>query len=64
MMQIVWFKRDLRIHDHEALNSAARAGPVIPLYIVEPELWSQADCSQLRVGMLIDRDYPAPPGRP
>ena len=41
--QIVWFKRDLRVHDHEPLVRAAAAGPVIPLYIVEPELWSQPD---------------------
>ncbi|MEL7345606.1 MAG: deoxyribodipyrimidine photo-lyase, partial [Pseudomonadota bacterium] len=42
-MQIVWFKRDLRIEDHHALGQAAQRGPVLPLYIVEPELWSQPD---------------------
>ena len=34
---IVWFKRDLRIHDHVPLAEAARTGPVLPLYIVEPD---------------------------
>ncbi|MBK0398933.1 deoxyribodipyrimidine photo-lyase [Limibaculum sp. M0105] len=38
---IVWFKRDLRVDDHEPLARAAQAGPVIPLYIVEPRLWQQ-----------------------
>ncbi|MGF1445172.1 MAG: deoxyribodipyrimidine photo-lyase/cryptochrome family protein [Pikeienuella sp.] len=38
---VVWFKRDLRIDDHAALADAASAGRVIPLYIVEPALWSQ-----------------------
>lgn len=38
---IVWFKRDLRIDDHAPLAQAAQAGAVIPLYIVEPELWRQ-----------------------
>lgn len=42
---ICWFKRDLRVQDHPALASAAARGPVIPLYIVEPELWAQADAS-------------------
>lgn len=42
-LQLVWFKRDLRTHDHEALHRAAAAGPVLPLYIVEPGLWQQAD---------------------
>jgi deoxyribodipyrimidine photo-lyase len=42
-LQIVWFKRDLRIADHRPLVLAARAGPVLPLYIAEPELWTQPD---------------------
>jgi len=45
MLQIVWFKRDLRVHDHEPLTLAAQRGPVLPLYIVEPELWRQPDTS-------------------
>jgi len=44
-LQIVWFKRDLRVHDHRALVRAAQAGPVLPLFIAEPELWQQADMS-------------------
>lgn len=48
-MQVVWFKRDLRIHDHQALVGAIKAqasmGPVLPLYIFEPELWQQPDLS-------------------
>jgi len=44
-MQVVWFKRDLRSVDHAALACAARSGPVLPLYIVEPDLWQQPDAS-------------------
>ncbi|MEM8774642.1 MAG: FAD-binding domain-containing protein [Pseudomonadota bacterium] len=44
-MQIVWFKRDLRAQDHRALARAAEQGPVLPLYVVEPELWLQPDMS-------------------
>jgi deoxyribodipyrimidine photo-lyase len=49
-MQIVWFKRDLRLVDHTALiaalNAAEAAGDVLlPLYILEPELWQQPDMS-------------------
>jgi deoxyribodipyrimidine photo-lyase len=43
MLQVVWFKRDLRIDDHAPLTEAARRGPVLPLYIAEPELWAQPD---------------------
>jgi deoxyribodipyrimidine photo-lyase len=44
-INVVWFKRDLRIMDHAPLFEAARAGFVLPLYIVEPELWKQPDSS-------------------
>ena len=36
---LVWFKRDLRWQDHEALAYAAKQGPVRCIYVVEPELW-------------------------
>ena len=47
-LHIVWFKRDLRIHDHAALalaveRASADGGAVLPLYLVEPELWSEPD---------------------
>lgn len=45
MVSIVWFKRDLRVEDHAALAAAARRGPVLPLWIVEPALWSQPEAS-------------------
>ncbi len=45
MVQVVWFKRDLRTCDHAPLAIAAKSGPVIPLYIVEPDYWSGPDVS-------------------
>jgi deoxyribodipyrimidine photo-lyase len=42
---ILWLKRDLRVEDHAVLTAAAAAGPVLPLYIVEPGLWAQPDYS-------------------
>ncbi|MBC7635875.1 MAG: deoxyribodipyrimidine photo-lyase [Acetobacteraceae bacterium] len=45
-MNIVWFKRDLRVVDNAALAKAvATSGPVLPLYIVGPGLWAQPDVS-------------------
>jgi len=40
-VHIVWFKRDLRIVDHEPIVRAAERGPVVPLYVYEPELLAQ-----------------------
>jgi deoxyribodipyrimidine photo-lyase len=45
MLQLVWFKRDLRLEDHAALSAAALRGPVLPLVIIEPEYWQQPDVS-------------------
>ncbi|MBU9699924.1 deoxyribodipyrimidine photo-lyase [Rhodobacteraceae bacterium HSP-20] len=45
MNVLVWFKRDLRIEDHPALSRAAALGAVLPVYVVEPELWRQTDAS-------------------
>jgi deoxyribodipyrimidine photo-lyase len=44
-INIVWFKRDLRIADHQPLAAAIAQGQVLPLYIAEPGLWAQADAS-------------------
>ncbi|MEM9643240.1 MAG: deoxyribodipyrimidine photo-lyase, partial [Pseudomonadota bacterium] len=44
-MHIVWFKRDLRVQDNRALSAAAKYGPVLPLYVAEPEMWSERDMS-------------------
>ncbi|MDE3010460.1 MAG: deoxyribodipyrimidine photo-lyase [Pseudomonadota bacterium] len=44
-LNIVWFKRDLRVVDHRPLIRAIEAGPVLPLYIAEPGFWAQADAS-------------------
>ncbi|MFM2205209.1 MAG: hypothetical protein RLZZ560_604, partial [Cyanobacteriota bacterium] len=44
-LQVVWFKRDLRVVDHAPLLEAVQRGPVLPLYVVEPELWQQPDAS-------------------
>jgi len=44
-LNIVWFKRDLRVADHRPLATAAAVGPVLPLYIAEPGLWAESDAS-------------------
>ena len=44
-LQVVWFKRDLRVHDHRPLAQAAERGPVLPLYVIEPSVVSADDFS-------------------
>lgn len=47
MNQLVWFKRDLRLRDHAAFSNAARRGPVLFLYCVEPDLINADDFGEL-----------------
>ena len=54
MVEIVWFKRDLRAHDHAPLVAAAVSGPVIPLYILEPDLWRQPDMARRHYDFLAE----------
>ena len=44
-MQIVWFKRDLRVFDNEAFKKACDKGPILPLYIFEEDLWKKSPMS-------------------
>jgi len=49
---VVWFKRDLRLHDHVPLAEAAARGPVLCLQITEPGFWSQPDASTQHFGFV------------
>ena len=50
-VQVVWFKRDLRVHDHAPLLEASRRGPVVCLYVYEPSLLhSSAESSAAQLG--------------
>ncbi|MCG6118106.1 MAG: deoxyribodipyrimidine photo-lyase/cryptochrome family protein [Aquimonas sp.] len=42
---LVWFKRDLRVHDHAPLAAAAARGAVLPVFLLEPGYWAQPDVS-------------------
>jgi len=45
MLQVLWFKKDLRWTDHAPLVRAAQAGPVLPMWIDEPAAWAQPDAA-------------------
>ncbi len=44
-INIVWFKRDLRIDDHAAISNALKRGPILALYCWEPAMWQAEDAS-------------------
>lgn len=38
MSALLWFRRDLRLHDHPALLAAAEQGPVVALFVLDDAL--------------------------
>ena len=40
-VNILWFKKDLRIYDNEALCEAIKDCDILPIYIIEVDIWSQ-----------------------
>lgn len=53
-VNIVWFKRDLRLTDHAVLAYACNQGlPVILLYVIEPDLWCLPDLSYRHYQFLL-----------
>ncbi|WEI18697.1 deoxyribodipyrimidine photo-lyase [Acinetobacter proteolyticus] len=47
--QLIWFRQDLRIHDHAALWHATQAGPSLALVILSPEQWQQHDDAPIKI---------------
>ena len=43
---MLWFRRDLRLDDHQALTAALRStgeqGALVPLFVVDPVLWDRS----------------------
>jgi len=38
-INILWFKKDLRIDDNEALYESLKNNDILPIYIFEIDLW-------------------------
>ena len=55
MNYVVWFKKDLRWHDHAPLENStvwanADGGAVLPLWVYEPAMWQQPDMAVQHLG--------------
>ena len=54
MIQVIWYKRDLRVRDHAPLFHASQSGRVLPLYILEPFLFEKDVFSKRHLEFIID----------
>jgi deoxyribodipyrimidine photo-lyase len=57
---IVWFRRDLRLHDLPALTQALALGPVAPLFVLDPRLvngrWPSSNRTAFMLACLRELD--------
>ena len=54
-VQIVWFRRDLRINDNEILSEAIlKDKETLPCFIVDPWFYQQSEISAIRVKFLFE----------
>lgn len=49
MTTLVWLRRDLRLADHPALSAAAAEGPVVPVFVLDPETEALGAASRWRL---------------
>jgi deoxyribodipyrimidine photo-lyase len=53
-IHIVWFKRDLRVHDHAPLVAACQAGYVLPLFCWEPTVCLAPDYAAQHQNFVVE----------
>ena len=51
---VLWFRRDLRLHDHPALFAAVARGSVAPLFVFDPRLLSGRFASPNRLWFMTE----------
>jgi deoxyribodipyrimidine photo-lyase len=47
MTSVLWLRRDLRLRDHPALHEAAKDGPVVALFVLDPKLLKPAGAARV-----------------
>ena len=52
---LMWFRRDLRLGDHEALTAAVKTGrPVIPVFIYDELTEAMGAAPKMRLGLSVE----------
>ncbi len=51
MRAMLWFKQDLRLDDHPALQAGLKAECLLPVYVLDPQLLQLNDFGMRRMGV-------------
>ena len=55
VVNILWFRRDLRLEDNEVVTKAAADNqPVLPCFIIDPWFYTWSDVGRARVRFLFE----------
>ena len=54
-MQLIWFRQDLRIHDHAALWHATQQGTCIAVVVLSPEQWKLHQDARIKIDFYLRR---------
>ncbi|QWB96191.1 deoxyribodipyrimidine photo-lyase [Mycoplasmatota bacterium] len=54
MQHILWFKKDLRVFDHQPLFTASKEASILPIYILEPSIWNYGDLSNRHLKFVME----------
>jgi len=54
-MQLIWFRQDLRIHDHAALWHATQQGSCIAVMVLSPEQWKLHQDARIKIDFYLRR---------
>jgi len=51
-MELVWFRKDLRLNDNPALYQACLNGPVMAIYFITPGQWQAHDTAPIQIDLM------------
>lgn len=52
-MNLMWFRRDLRVHDNPALYAAMQADATIAVYLLTPQQWAVHDVAPVQQDLVL-----------
>lgn len=52
-MQLIWFRQDLRVHDHTALWHATQAGSTIAIVYLTPDQWNLHNDAPIKIDLYL-----------
>ncbi|WP_197479220.1 deoxyribodipyrimidine photo-lyase, partial [Oleiphilus sp. HI0132] len=53
LLNLIWFRSDLRVYDNPALSAAMSSGPSIAVYVISEETWDAHNESPAKRSLIL-----------